>query len=193
MLFRSGVAELTRPIGRRWVTGWDFQPGDPLITSATLSLSDGTSIGNWVAGDRAVVLPPETGIRASGRLRVTLRRRARADFEHDYTDRPSVLRLRTAVEPPAYRVWTMEGECASLAGTSAAQALAIRPSLRAGGSVQIALDRIGAASTLVGWFRDFDPAYERTYWLRRPLEFGPDARLTSDAPCSAAVVLKAPR
>jgi len=56
----AGVAELSRPIGRRWVTGWDFQPGDPLITSATLSLADGTSLGNWVAGDRAVMLPPQT-------------------------------------------------------------------------------------------------------------------------------------
>ena len=189
----AGVAELSRPIGSRWVTGWDFQPGDPLITSATLSMADGTPIGKWVAGDRAVVLPPETGIRMSGRLRVALRRRAPADFEQAYTDRPSVLRLTTAEEPPVYRVWTVEGECASLAGTSNTQALAIRPSLRPGGSVQIALDRIGAASTLIGWFRDFDPAYERTYWLRRPLEFGPDARLTSDGPCSAAVMLKARR
>ena len=189
----AGVAELSRPIGRRWVTGWDFQPGDPLITSATLSLADGTSLGNWVAGDRAVTLPPQTGIRISGRLRIALRRRAPADFEQPYKDRPSVLRLTTAVKPPAYRAWTLQGECASLAGTSSAQALAIRPALRPGGSVQIALDRIGAPSTLVGWFRDFDPAYERTYWLRRPLDFGPDARLTSDGPCSAAVILRARR
>ena len=187
----AGVAELTRPIGRRWVTGWDFQPGDPLITSATLSLADGTPIGNWVAGDRAVVLPADTGIRTFGRLRITLRRRAPADFEHDYKERPSVLRLTTAIEPPAYRVWTAQGECASIGGTSNAQAVAIRPSLRPGGSAQIALDRIGAPSTLVGWFRDFDPAYERTYWLRRPLDFGPDARLTSDGPCSVALMLRA--
>ena len=188
-----GVAELTRPLGRRWVTGWDFQPGDPLITSATLSLADGTPIGNWVAGDRAVALPDDSAIRLSGRLRVTLRRRARADYEHDYEERPSVLRLVTVATAPRYRVWTIQGACASLAGMPAAQAIAIRPALSAGGSVQIAMDRIGAPPTLLGWFRDFDPAYDRTYWFRRPLDFGPDARLSSDGPCTAALVLKGRR
>ena len=189
----AGVAELIRPIGRRWLTGWDFQPGDPLITSATLSLADGTPIGNWVAGDRALVLPPDSGIRLSGRLRVALHRRARADYEHDYEERPSVLRLVTVITAPEYRMWTVEGACASIAGTPAAQAVAVRPALKAGGSVQIAMDRLGAASALLGWFRDFDPAFNRTYWLQRPLDFGPDARLSSDGPCSAALVLRARR
>jgi len=189
----AGVAELIRPIGRRWLTGWDFQPGDPLITSATLSLADGTPIGNWVAGDRALVLPADSGIRLSGRLRVALHRRARADYEHDYVERPSVLRLATVITAPEYRMWTVEGACASIAGTPAAQALAVRPALTAGGSVQIALDRLGAASALLGWFRGFDPAFNRTYWFQRPLDFGPDARLSSDGPCSAALVLRARR
>jgi hypothetical protein len=188
-----GVAELTRPIGRRWITGWVFQPGDPLITSATLLLADGTPMGNWVAGDRGVVLPPDSAIRLSGRLRIVLHRRARADYEHDYTERPSVLRLATAAEAPAYRVWSVQGACASLTGTPGAQALAIRPSLASGASVQIAMDRIGAGSTLLGWFRDFDPAFDRTYWLQRPLDFGADARLSSDGPCQAAVTFRARR
>jgi len=188
-----GVAELTRPIGTRWVAGWDFQPGDPLITSATLSLANGTPIGTWTAGEGATVLPAGSGIRITGRLRVQLHRRTKMDYEREYTDQPSRLRLATLETPPARRVWTIEGACASLQGAPNTQALAVRPSLPAGGSAQIAIERIGAPPALVGWFRDADPAYDRTYWLRRPLEFGPDARVSSDRPCTAALVLMTPR
>jgi hypothetical protein len=189
----AGIAELTRPIPRRWLTGWDFEPGEPLITSATLSLTDGTPIGTWAAGDRPVMLPAGSGIRVSGRIRIALHRRVRADYEHEYQERPSVLRLATLPRAPAYRVWSVEGACGSVQGASGAQVIAVTPALGAGGSAQMAIERIGAAPALVGWFRNFDPAFSRTYWLQRPLEFGADARLSSDASCSAAVVLRARR
>jgi hypothetical protein len=192
MSLPAGVAELTRPVARRWVTGWDFQPGDPLISSASFSLADGTIVGNWVAGDRTVVLPADSGIRISGRLRIELRRRPQADFEHPFTSRPSVLRLATRSTAPRDRVWAQQGACSSLSGLPNVRALAVRPVLEAGASARIALERIGAPPAIVGWFRDFDPAYARTYWLQRPLEFGADARLASDGPCTAAVTLIAP-
>jgi hypothetical protein len=177
----------------RWVTGWTFEPGEPLVTSATFSLSDGTLVGAWVAGDGPVALPPDTAIEVAGRLRIALHRRARTDYERPYTERPSVLRLATRTAPPRDRVWTERGECRTIAGRANARAIAIRPLLERGHSSKVAVERIGGPSVIVGWFRDFDPAYPRTYWLRRPLEFGPDARLTSDGPCHAALVMRAPR
>src|SRR4051794_20538043 len=62
----AGAAEVTSRVGVRWIGGWSFQPGDPLITSATFSESDGTVIGNWVAGDPPVLLPANSGVRLSG-------------------------------------------------------------------------------------------------------------------------------
>ena len=189
----AGTAEATRRVAARWVTGWTFEPGEPLITSATFSLADGTLVGNWVAGDGPVALPAHTAIEVTGRLRIALHRRARTDYERPYTERASVLRVATRTAAPRYRAWTDRGACASIAGTANAEAIAVRPLLAEGASTKIAVERIGARPALVGWFRDFDPAYPRTYWLQRPLEFGPDARLSSDGPCDAAMVLRAPR
>ena len=92
------------------------------------------------------------------------------------------------------------GECelmlqsrASLAGKANAEAIAIRPLLGEGASAKLAVERLGARPVLLGWFRDFETAYPRTYWLPRPVEFGADARLSSDGACQAALVLRAPR
>jgi hypothetical protein len=189
----AGTAEATRRVPARWVTGWTFEPGEPLITAATFSLPDGTLVGNWVAGDGRVGLPADTAIEVTGRLRIALHRRARTDYERPYTERPSVLRLTTRTTPPRDRVWTARGECRTIAGAATARAIAIRPLLERGQSSKLAVERIGAPPLILGWFRDFDPAYPRTYWLQRPLEFGPDVRLSSDAACQAALVLRAPR
>ena len=39
-----------------------FEPGDPLITSATFRSADGRPIATWTAGDGPVRLPPDTGL-----------------------------------------------------------------------------------------------------------------------------------
>ena len=40
----------------RWVSAWSFEPGDPLITSATVT-SDAGVVGTWVAGDGEIRMP----------------------------------------------------------------------------------------------------------------------------------------
>jgi mono/diheme cytochrome c family protein len=181
---------LTRRMPSGWVVAWDFRPGDPLITSASLTLGDGTAIGTWVAGDRPVVLPAGSALRLTGTLHVELHRRAAADYERPRPARPSMLRLVTRTTPPAQRIWTQRGVCSSIQTDRNARAIAIRPVLADGASAEIAVERIGAPGVVIGWFRNFEAAYPRTYWLAQPVEFGPDARLRSDGPCEAELTLQ---
>ena len=189
----AGADTITRRMPSAWVVAWDFRPGDPLITSASLTLDDGTAIGTWVAGDRPVVLPANSGIRLAGRLRIQLHRRNAADYEPPRPARTSLLRLVTRAPAPAQRIWILGGPCSSIQTDRSARALAIRPLLADGASAQVAVERIGAPAVILGWFRKVEAAYPRTYWFAQPVEFGPDARLTSDGPCNAEVTLQSVR
>jgi hypothetical protein len=187
------VAGLSAPARVQWIAGWSFEPGDPRITSATISSAAG-GIGTWVAGDQPVALAAGSALRVSGAVQITLRRRPAADFEAQSPVRPSLLRLRVAV-PPAHQVWQEEVGCnvprqaAGAPETTPATVLAVRPMLNAGASARIWLQRPGAPATIVGWFRDFEPAFSRTYWLARPLDLSPDSRLQSDSRCTIQLTL----
>lgn len=188
----AASAEGRARVRARWISGWSFEPGDPLITAATFTSADGRAIGTWVAGDRRVMLPANSAIRISSPVRVRLRRRPAADFEQPYTARPSILRFASRRAPPRRRVWTEALSCVAPSPAAAARVLAVRPLLAEGGSARLAIQRTGAPATILGWFRNFDPAFARMYWLARPAEFGVDARITSDAPCSVELWLAAP-
>ena len=188
-----GVAGVSAPSHAQWITGWNFEPGDPLITAASFSSAAG-GIGTWVAGDAPVVLPAGSALRVSGAIQVNVRRRPATDFEANTAPQPSMLRLRVA-GPPARRVWQEEVGCniprqgVTPADATPVSVLAVRPMLDARASVRIWLQRPGAPATIVGWFRDFDPAFARTYWLTRPLDLSPDARLESDGRCTIQLTL----
>jgi hypothetical protein len=146
-----------------------------------------------VAGDTRVILPANSAIRVDSPLRIQLRRRAAADYEATFTPRPSVLHFRTRATAPLRRVRTETVSCAAPSPAAAAQVLAVRPLLGDGGSARLAIQRTGAPVTILGWFRDFDPRYPRTYWLARPAEFGVDARMTGDGPCRVELILATAR
>lgn len=187
------AAGVSAPARAQWISGWNFEPGDPLITSATFSSAAG-GIGTWVAGDPPVVLPRGSGVRVSGAIRVSLFRRPPADFEAAWAPRPSVLRLRVG-GTPTRQVWQEEVGCnipRQPAGSTPAtpvNILAVRPLLEAQSSARIWLQRPGAPATIIGWFRDFEPAFSRTYWLARPVELSPDSRLQADARCTIQLTL----
>jgi hypothetical protein len=168
-----------------------------LITSATFSLADGAIVGNWVAGDEAVTLPPNSAIRITSPLRVSLQRRPPADYEEPYKARASVLRLvmltEVLAEAAPRRVWTEQVSCGSPWTGRPAQLLAISLLLEDGGSARIWLERVGAPKTIVGWFRDFDPRFPRTYWLTRPADVSTEARLASGERCEALLTLTSAR
>jgi hypothetical protein len=183
-----------------WISGWDFTPGDPLITSATFTSADGSVLGAWTAGDRAVRLPAGTAIHVVSPLGVEIQRRAPAPYETAFTPRASSLRLSwvptksRSRRTPIRRVWTERVACGGTLGSTDASVIAIRPLLATGASALIGLERIGGAPpALLGWFRGFDPRYPRIYWLSSPIDFAALARLTSDAPCSADIVFSAHR
>jgi hypothetical protein len=176
-----------------WVIGWSFEPGDPLVTSATFSLLDGTPIGSWVAGDGPVTLPDGSAMKVSSQVRVSLQRRAPADYEGPYRARASLLRLVTRTDPPARRTWIEQVACGTPRIARSAELVAVRPLLEEGGSARIWLERPGAPKTIVGWFRDFDPRFPRTYWLARPADLPVDARLQADAPCRLLLTVSSHR
>ena len=149
-------------------------------------------VGNWVAGDDAVTLPPNTAIRIASPLRVRVQRREPTDYEQPYKARASVLSLVTSTDPPLRRAWTEQVPCGAPRTGRAAELIAIRPLLADGGAARIWLERAGAPKTIVGWFRDFDPRFPRTYWLARPADFPVDARLQADAPCELQLTLITP-
>lgn len=184
-----------------WITGWDFLPGDPLITSATFTLRDGSVIGTWTAGDRAVTLPHGSAMRIVTPVRVDIRRRGRKDYETPFTARPSSLRLSWWTQvpgrtprAPSRRVWTERLACGGALGPTDASVIGVRPLMTAGASSRIGLERTGGAPpVLVGWFRGFDPNYPRIYWLAAPIDFAAGARVASDAPCDVELLLSARR
>lgn len=185
---RADVGRLSVGAGR-WITGWSFTPGDPLITAAVISL-DGVPAATWVAGDGPVALPAGTGFRSAGRIRVDVRRRVATTYEQPFVPRGSVVTLITETTPPARRAWTEQVACGTLRNGSAADLLAVRPLLDRS-EARLWIARPGAPAAIVGWFRDFDPLYPRTYWLQRPIEFTPDARLSSEGPCRVELTLSA--
>jgi hypothetical protein len=197
---KIGTPEIAIPAGgtdaavrgrSRWVSAWSFEPGDPLITSATVT-SDGGVVGTWVAGDGEIRMPAGTAIRVWGKVRVQLARRAAADYEQPFIAKRSVVRFTTRAGP-VRRVWSEQLRCGASRAGRPAELLAVRPLLAAGGSARLWLERTGGTKTIVGWFRDFDPAFARTYWLARPADFRVDARLQSDAPCTVELTLASAR
>jgi hypothetical protein len=173
------------------MTGWSFEPGDPLITSAVIS-SDAGALGTWVAGDDALTLPRGSAMRLAGLVRVQLQRRTPTTYEHRFTRKPSVLRLTTQPANPARQVWIEQSACGSPHLGRAADLLAVRPLVADRGSARIWLERPGAPTAVIGWFREVDARYPRTYWLARPADYPIDARLSSDAPCALQATLTSP-
>lgn len=188
-----GASRAAGPARRRWISGWAFEPGDPLITSATIS-SDAGVFGTWVAGDPGVSLPPGSGMRVSGRLHVDLRRREPADYEQPFTPKPSVLSVWPLPRPPARSAWTEQVACGAARTGPPADLIAVRPIMDDGGSARIWLERLGAPRTVIGWFREFESRYARTYWLARAEDLPVEARLQADGRCELEITLvNAPR
>jgi hypothetical protein len=185
----ASASEGSGRVAARWVSGWSFEPGDPLITSATFSLADGTVVGHWVAGDNAVALPLNSAIRINSPLRVSVQRREPTDYEQPYKARASMLRLVTRTKRPVRRAWTEQVGCGTPRAGRSAELIAVRPVIDNHGAVKIWLERAGAPKTIVGWFRDFDSRFPRTYWLARAADLPIEARLQGDAPCQLQLTL----
>ena len=185
----AATADAAVAVTGLWIAGWDFEAGDPFVTSATFTSATGAPIGTWVAGDTPVQLPPNSGIHIASPIHVQIQRRASVDYEKPFTPRPSVLRLLPRVAPPFRRVWVEQTTCGTPRTRRAADLLAVRPLLADHASVRIWLERPGAPQMIVGWFRDADARYRRTFWLSRPAALPPESRVGSDTGCLIELTL----
>ena len=185
----ASASQATLRAPANWIAGWHFEPGDPLVTSATFTSNDGAAIGTWVAGDGPTVLPAPAGMRVVSPIRVRIERRAAADYEKPVTAKRSVLRVLPLPKAPVRRVWVEEAVCGAPRTGRTATLLAVRPLLGANASARIWLETPGAPRGIVGWFRDADPRYPRAYWLARPSDLPPESRLQADVPCRLELTL----
>lgn len=185
----AAAADAVIPTTAQWLAGWDFEPGDPLITSAALTSATGAPIGTWVAGDLPVQLPANAGVRIASPIRVQIQRRTIADYEKPLPPNPSILRLVPRIDPPLRRVWIEPAFCGGTRTGAGADVLAVRPLLSAGGSARMWLERPGSPRTILGWFRNYETLYPRTYWLARSADLPAESRVAADASCTVELTL----
>jgi hypothetical protein len=183
------ASQATVGVSAGWIAGWNFEPGDPLVTSATFTSNGGAAIGTWVAGDGPVVLPANAGMRVVSPIRVRIERRKAADYEKPFTPKRSLLRVMTLTQAAARRVWVEEAACGAPRTGRNAAVLAVRPLLGAGASARVWLERPGAPRTIIGWFRDADARYPRAYWLAQATDLPPESRVQADASCRVELTL----
>jgi len=162
------------------------------VTSATFTSAEGAPIATWVAGDAPALLPAGIGMPVAAPIHVRLQRRAIADYEKPSAPKPSTLRLLPLADPPASRARVEQTTCGTPRTGRTADALAVRPLLDDHASARLWIERPGAPQVVVGWFRDAERLYPRTYWLARPAELTPESRVVSDAGCLVELTL-APR
>ena len=62
----------------------------------------------------------------------------------------------------------------------AGRLMGLRPQLDRGASVRVIAKLPDGRREILGWFRDFDPDYAPTYWLRTPLDMPSGTRVVSD-------------
>ena len=69
--------------------------------------------------------------------------------------------------------------------------LGLKPQLATGGSLKVVLSRPDGKREILAWFRDFDPRFTPTYWLRTPAVVPRGSRLIAEAPppCLLTVML----
>ena len=62
-----------------------------------------------------------------------------------------------------------------------ARLLGVQPHLDKGGSVRVIAQLANGDREILGWFRDFDPAFAQTYWLRSPLVLPAGSRIVTES------------
>ncbi len=187
----AAAAAATLRVTPRWIGGWDFQPGDSLITSATLTSADGAPIGTWVAGDGPVQLSDDAGLRVVPPIHVRVQRRAAAAYEQPFTQKRSRLWLLPRATAPTRRIWVEEVSCGAPRTGRAADLLAVRPLAADGTSARVWIERPGSPRTIVGWFRNIEALYPRTYWLARAADLPVESRVEADSACRVELTLAA--
>jgi hypothetical protein len=64
----------------------------------------------------------------------------------------------------------------------------LRPKLLKGSSLRVELRRPNGRLEVLGWFRDYDPEFAPTYWLRVPVAIPAGSEILTDASANCSVV-----
>ena len=81
-------------------------------------------------------------------------------------------------QPPATRIQYTAACGDALLPTG--QLLGVQPRVTRGESIRVIATLPNGTSHNLGWFRDVDPDFAQTYWLRTPVDLPPNARLISE-------------
>jgi hypothetical protein len=150
----------------RWIRGWAFRPGNPaLITGAVVAVEGGGTLGTWVPGEDATLLPDgiTKPLPAGAAIHLTVFYRTQARPAVD----ASAVGLYFA-DRPGRKLEHMALPCGTSRLPAAIDVLAVRPAIgSSAGSLSVLARRAGMAVERLGSFRDYPGDHPRTYWFRR--------------------------
>jgi hypothetical protein len=176
--------------GDRWVTGWEFQPGNATVVEhASIAVAPaGTPLGSWTPLDGAITFPPHVGQRLphASRLSVDVRYRKTAEPQIDRSSLTLFLGAQSSREL-RHRLLA----CGAERIDNTISIVAVNPRASAAGeSVEVVARHRDAAIEPLAVVKRWEPAYPITYRMRAPVRVERGSRLeirSSAAGCGAVI------
>jgi mono/diheme cytochrome c family protein len=173
-----------------WVERWELLPGTPaLVSQASLTVENGTSLGSWLPGEVPSALAPGHAwrIRAGSRLVLDIHYRKPSGPAGDL----SAVALYFAPRP-VREVRDLNLSCGSTTLSESIALLALRArTTRIGESIEVSVRRVDGGFEPLAWVPNARTDYEPTYRLRSPLRLPRGSRLEVTSPaggCSAELL-----
>jgi len=172
----------------RWVSAWEFRPGNAaLIRAALVLIAPESPLGTWVPAQARTVLPDGVAQRLPAGAKILL------EIHYRRTPAPAVdassLALYLTRKPPRREPEHLELPCGTSVLPRSVRALAVRPALRSfGASIELLARRPDRSVEPLGLFRDYPVQYFRTYRFRNPVRLSKGTLmkvLSADASCTA--------
>jgi hypothetical protein len=153
----------------RWISKWQFRPGNVDVIQAATIRTEDELLGSWVPPEAAQELPEGIGVlwRAGTQLTLDIRYRKITKPEIDR----SGVALWFASSPPSLRTRSRTLSCGTTRVDNSVAVLDVRPRVSsAGASVEVlARGRDGRVEPFVV-VPTFNPAYQPTYRFRHPMQ-----------------------
>jgi hypothetical protein len=162
----------------RWIRGWEFRPGNrALVRQARITIASSGEIGTWIPSMETVFLPAGVGRRLQRGAQLIL------DIEYARPEAPATDRSSLGL------FFSSDGELRELKRMALSRGsvdiqedvtvFALRPQLEdAGESIRVVAYRPDGRVEPLLWVRHYDPAFQLTYQLRRPVTLPKGARIS---------------
>jgi len=164
----------------RWISAWEFRPGNRAIVKQARIVVDNVPLGTWVPPEQATVFPDGTGQRLPARARIRLE----IDYQKGVGGAPDRSSLAVQFTERVSRpIQYLRLACGTTKIAKPISALAICPRQRSyGGAIEVVARRPDGGAEALGWIRNFQRQYEVTYRFRHAVEL----------PAGSAVDVRAP-